>query len=96
MFSDDSVLRIGENPIAPVQFAQSVMLSVFFVLIDQSTLRRFMIDDVGTSYLAVRALRSDSPLLTTECLQATLSAGSNWIREEMLQRSCFPTNLMLQ
>ncbi len=33
--------------------------------------------DVGMSWLAVRALHSDLLLLTTECLQATLSFGSS-------------------
>ncbi len=53
-----SVLRIGKNPIAPALFAQSVTLSVLSVLIGQSTLRFLATGDVGTSWLAVRVLRS--------------------------------------
>ncbi len=38
------------------------------------------------SWLAVCALRSDLPLPTTECLQATLSDGPNWLRRTSLLR----------
>ncbi len=41
------------------------MLSVFSVLIDQSTLRFLATGDLSMNWLAVRALCSDSPLPTT-------------------------------
>ncbi len=69
-----SVLRIGKNPTAPILFAQSVTLSVLSVLICLSTLPFLATGDVATSWLAVRALRSDS---TTECQQAAPSVGSS-------------------
>ncbi len=79
-FFHASVFRIDESLIAPVLFAQSLTLSVFSVLIHQSTLHFLATSDVGTSWVAVRVSHSVSPLLTTECLQATPSAGvsSSW------------------
>ncbi len=57
-----------------------VTLSVLSVLNRRSTLCVFATGNVGTSWLAVRTLRSDSPLPITECLHATPSVGlrSNW------------------
>ncbi len=72
-----SVFRVDKNPISPVLFAKSVTLSVLSVLIGQSTLHFLATGDVGTSWLAVCALRSDSSLPTTESLQATPTVGSN-------------------
>ncbi len=63
-------INTDKDPIAPVLYLQSVMLSVLSVLTDWSMLRFLGTDDVGMSWLAVRALRSGSPLLTAECLQA--------------------------
>ncbi len=75
-----SVFRIGKNPIAPIPYAQSAMLSVLSVLIGQSTQCSLATGDVGMSWWAVRTLRTDSPLQTQEGLQATLSvsASSSW------------------
>ncbi len=72
-----SVFKIDKNPVAAVPFAQSVTLSVLSVLISSSTQRFSATVDVSTSWFAVCALHSDSPLLTTECLQVTPSVGSS-------------------
>ncbi len=66
-----------ENPIAPVLFAQLVTLYVLIVLIGWSTLHFLVTGDIGMGLLAVRALHSHSPLLTTEGPQAIPSAGSS-------------------
>ncbi len=87
-----SVFRIGKNPITPILFAQSVTLSVLSVLIGWSSLRFLSTGDVCTSWFAVRALRSDSPLLTAECLQATLSVGSSLSWDEPVY-STFPATV---
>ncbi len=65
VFSHASVFRIDKSPIVPVLFAQTVTLTVLSVLIGRSTLRLLATTDIGTSWLAVHASRSDSPLLTT-------------------------------
>ncbi len=54
--------------------------NVHSALIGWSMLRFLATGGVGTSWLAVHALGSDSSLPTTECLQATLSVGltSSW------------------
>ncbi len=50
LFSHDaSVLRTGENTIAPVLFVQSVLLSVVSVLIGWSMLRYLATGDIGVS-----------------------------------------------
>ncbi len=52
--------RLVKIPITPVLFAQTVTLSVLSVMIGRSTLHFLTTGDVGTSWLAVCALRSDS------------------------------------
>ncbi len=61
---------------------QSKTLSVLSVRIGWSMLHLLVTGDVGASWLAARAVRSDSPLPTTEGLQATLpvSSTSSWDR----------------
>ncbi len=77
LFFCASVFRFNKNPIAAILFAQSVTLSVLSVLIGWSTLHFLATGDVGTSWLAVHVLRSDSPLPTTEYLQTTPSVSSS-------------------
>ncbi len=57
--------------------AQSLTLSVVSVLNRLSVLHIIATGVVCASWWAVRALRSDSPLPTTECRQATTSFGSS-------------------
>ncbi len=83
-----SVFRIGKNSISLILFAQSVALSAFSVLIGWSTLCFLATGDIFTRWLAVRALSSDSPLPTTECLQTTLTAWA-WA-------ATFPANVLSQ
>ncbi len=78
VFSHASVLRIGKNPIAPLLFAQSVMLPVRSDLICCSVLHFLATGDAGTCRLAVCALRSDLPLPKAECLHMTPSVGLKW------------------
>ncbi len=72
-------------------------LSVLSVLIGRSTLCFLVTGDIGTSWLAVCALCSDSPLPTTECLQATPSAGSSssWDRS-VYSAATFPATISSQ
>ncbi len=94
-----SVFRTGKNPIAFVLF---VTLSVLSVLNSQSTLRFSATGDVSASRLAVRALRSDSPLPQFKLdLKVRVARNENKTRagvktgKRLLQR-CFQTSLMFQ
>ncbi len=76
---------------------KSFMLSVLSVLIGRSTLRFLVTGDVGMSWLAVHALRSDSPLPATERLQTTPSVGSSssWDRP-VYSAATFPATVWSQ
>ncbi len=73
-----SVFRIDKNPITLILFAQSMMPSVLSVLIGQSTLLFLATDDISMSWLAVCALRCDSPLPTTATPLAGSSSSWDW------------------
>ncbi len=77
--SHASGFRIAKNPISPILLALSDALCA---LCSESTERVALLflvtGEVSMSWLVVCALRSDSPLSPTECLQVTPSVGSSW------------------